>query len=311
MNTASANLDSTDNRIQPQSCEPPRELQERLMEQLNGISMFSAVAAEALEMVNDVDCSVPDFCNVIERDVPLAMNALAIANSAIYSPSRPTGSLKEAVVRLGMRECKNLILTTCSSSLMKKLPLRTQWVRDLIWQHSFTTATACGYLNRVLDIGFHGEEYAAGLLHDFGRLLLATVDAESFAEADDLSFVEDAQLLQREQKLFGTDHCQFGAWFALHEGMPNMLIDPIRSHHCPADALGNNTLVALVAAADHMANHLQSSGQPDGYDPTTNEAISLLGELVGPSIESRFVDMYDVILQNTQTDIADLAGISN
>ena len=119
------------------SCEPPRELQTRLLDRLDGLSMFSTAAVEALGMVSQVDCSVPDFCNLIEQDVPLAMNALALANSAFYSPARPTGNLKEAVVRLGMRECKNLILSTCTTIMIREVPLETQWIRDLLWQHRF------------------------------------------------------------------------------------------------------------------------------------------------------------------------------
>ncbi len=311
MNTQSTQSSETLDKIDQPSCEPPRDLQNRLLEKLDRISMFSAVAAEALEMANDPECSVPDFCGIIERDVPLAMNALALANSAFYSSARPTGSLKEAVILLGMRECKNLILMTCTKSMMKKLPLDKQWTRDLIWRHSFTTATACGNLNRVLDIGFHGEEYAAGLLHDIGRLLLATVDPGGFAAVDDLSFDEDEHTLLKEQERFGTDHCQFGAWFATRESTPNMLIDVIRSHHSPETARGNNVLVALVAAADHMANHLQRCGQPEGYEPATNDAISTLSDLIGPAIESRFADMSHLILESTQTDVVELAGITN
>ena len=140
--------------------------------------------------------------------------------------------------------------------------------------------------------------------------MLATVDSESFEAVDELSFDEDDQQLPREQEHFDTDHCQFGAWYAAREGMPNLLIDVIRNHHAPTAAACGGPLVPLVAAADHLANHLQRTGDSAGYDPTTNHAIPVLAEQISPAIEARFVDMHEMILDTARSDIAQFAGIT-
>ena len=40
--------------------------------------------------------------------------------------------------------------------------------------------------------------------------------------------------------------------------------------------------LALVSAADHMANHLQTASHPTGYDPTANAALPVLTKLWSP-----------------------------
>ena len=47
-----------------------------------------------------------------------------------------------------------------------------------LWHHGYVTASLCAQINRAYRLGFNGEEYSAGLLHDLGRILLALADHE-------------------------------------------------------------------------------------------------------------------------------------
>jgi len=197
-----------------ETCSQLDQLKSSLLKRSDELSMLPAVATEALELARDPECRTAEFAGVIERDVKLATEILSIANSVYFAASAPVASLHQAVVRLGLRQCRYLILSSSAASLMKGMPLEQEWVREVIWQHSFRTATACQYLNKTLKLGFDGEEFTAGLLHDFGRLLLAVAAPESFANADPLSFEEDEEFLSKENSILGSDHCSFGAWFA-------------------------------------------------------------------------------------------------
>jgi HD-like signal output (HDOD) protein len=140
---------------------------------------------------------------------------------------------------------------------------------------------ACLCLNRTLNLGFQGEEFTAGLLHDFGRTLIAVADESRFKKADSLTFEEDENILLIEDNILGTDHCKFGAWFAATNGLPDALVAAVRWHHSPAKCQTHRKLVALTAAADHIANFLQTAQDFDGYDTTQNPGINVLGDLGG------------------------------
>ena len=275
--------------------DPPEQLQ-RSYRQHGELLVVPAIALEAVEMTKDPDCHLAQFACLVEQDAKLATEVLALANSAAYSSGKQTTSLRQALVRLGLRQCHNLIVSVCVTSMMKKVSMEQEWLREVLWQHSLTTATAAMQINRTFGLGYHGEEFTAGLLHDFGRTLFAVINEKQFLEADPLSFTEDTCLLDRERSIFGADHCEFGAWFARVNKLPKSLVHAIRWHHNPENEQPHQRLTALVSAADHMANHLQLFGESTGYDAGQNTGIKVLNSLVGKHLANDFQEISDHLL---------------
>ena len=58
------------------------------------------------------------------------------------------------------------MLATCSAGLMKTLPFDEAQCRERLWRHGYMTAVICRHLNQELSLGFQGEEFTAGLMHD-------------------------------------------------------------------------------------------------------------------------------------------------
>lgn len=277
-----------------------QELLERIVKGQGSAAMLPQVAMEALDIAKDPKCSMAEFARVIERDPQLAAKLLRISNSVLYSPKEPIASIDRAVVRLGFRECKNLILASSMSSILQRMSQSQQRIRESLWQHSITTAVICRHLNSALRLGFQGEEFVGGLMHDIGRILLAIVAPDQFAKADPLTFDEVGdEVLQHETKILGIDHCECGAWFGHRNNLPASLISCLRFHHRPMDAGENARLALLIAAGDHMANHLQRWQRAVGYDPEENRALhSLVGEPVDDmGLTSLTVNVMDQAIQ--------------
>lgn len=279
----------------------PAAALDRLRSRANNLKMLPAVATQALQIVEDPDCGINEFAAVVERDPSLAAGILRMANSVVFSSGKPVLNLHQAVVRLGFRQCKNLIVTASFSSMMKSMSLDEEWIRETLSQHSFTTALLCLNMNRTLNIGFQGEEFTGGLIHDIGRLLLATCYSDCFNELDKLEFDEEEGVLATEQALVGTNHCEIGAWFVAKNALPDQLKSVVRYHHTPelADA-GSRRFVALVAACDHMANHLQRYEESRGYDPLLNPFIATLEESGAPQLSRRFREIAITMMEDAR-----------
>lgn len=255
---------------------PPEDLRTKLLNQTSGWQMLPDIAAKALAMARDPNCSIKEFSSVIERDPKLATEILRITNSAFYAARTPILNLKQAVTRLGFAHCRNVILAASLGSAMRRMPLAEAWMQLILWKHSSLTGTVAMALNKAFNLGFIGEEFTAGLIHDIGRSLFGVVAPHHFAQADPLDFEETGDFLRREYEILRTDHCELGAWFIEHNKLPQPLIDVVRHHHSPAMATENRKLVAVTAAADHMANYLQRNGTADDYQPDENEAVFVL-----------------------------------
>jgi HD-like signal output (HDOD) protein len=280
----------------------PAELRLHLQRKSGGVNMLPAVAMQALELAKDPECSITEFARVVERDVKLATDILSLANSSLYAGSAPLSSLHQSIVRLGLRQCKNLIYCSSVTALMNKMTAEDAAARERMWKHSFHTALLALHFNHSLNLGYQGEEFTAGLMHDFGRTLLAVCLPDRSAELDRLDFDSSPMLLERELMLTGTTHCELGAWFAAENRLPEPLIDAVRYHHQPAWSRKHLKLVALTAVCDHMANHIFTQGKADGYDPAENEALGQL-ELGGVrDAVQRFTAVHAVLMRAAHYD---------
>lgn len=287
----------------------PSALLDRICSRLQRVQMLPAIAQQALSVAKDPECSIRELARIIDQDIKLAAEMLRIANSPVYCGSRPVATLADAAMRLGISQCKNLILTSSFASLIEDFTTQETWVREALWRHGMATAVIAMNLNKSLRAGFQGEEFTAGLMHDIGRILLAVALQERFLDGDAVNFYEDEQTLLREQFIFQSTHAEVGAWFAISNHLPDCLIAAIRYHHQPASAPSHQRLVALIAAADEIANYVQRNESGEGYAPEGNSAIDLLEQTGVQEARARFNRGAALILDNSCQDAMDLCRI--
>ncbi|MCA9033625.1 MAG: HDOD domain-containing protein [Planctomycetaceae bacterium] len=284
-------------------------LRELIREKTSDLRMLPDNALLALDIVNRPDCDISEFSAVIERDMKLASDVLAMANSVAFCRGQKVSSLRMSVVRLGFRQCRNLIVSTSLSSLMKSISLKDQWTRSALWRHSLLTGVVAININRTLCVGFQGEEFAAGLIHDFGRLLFAISLPDRFSIIDPLEFDESEDVVHKENQSTGSNHCDLGAWFARGCHLPSELVDAIQFHHTPSDAVRNKRLVALTAACDHLANHIQRLGGPDGYDFRQNSALLVLESCGVADAAERLLQSSEELMETIMCDALTMGAL--
>jgi HD-like signal output (HDOD) protein len=291
-----------------QRCAPKRDeaaaeiavrLQQRVLQLVDNMPTLPDVATRALAMTNDPKSRFADLATLIEKDAAIATRLLRVANSSAYAGGAAAVKLPQAVVRLGMRRCQNLILAISTQSLFQRIAGPAHAQCTVLWQHGYVTACLCRQINRAYRIGFDGEEFSAGLLHDLGRVLLAMADTDAFMCAGAMDFREQGDVLEREWTAIGIDHALLGSWFGEQSGLPEPLIQTMRWHHSPQDAGSAESLVSLVAAADHMANHLQRREEIAEYNPMENAGLNLLWSRWAPAKKMRFIGEIAALMEDS------------
>ncbi|MBX3444562.1 MAG: HDOD domain-containing protein [Planctomyces sp.] len=256
----------------------PADLIQRLRRKVYNLQMLPAVAMQALELAQDPDCSIAELTRIVEQDLKLSTFVLRVANSALYAGPTAVASLPQAISWLGLRQCREFILSAGMDSLSARLTGDLRSRRELLTRHGLLTGLIAARINRQLSLGFEGEEFTAGLLHDMGRTLLAIAVPERFRSIDPLDFHEADDIERREHSMIGTSHTNFGEWFAQWNELPEALVVAIRHHHSPGRAPAHTRLAALTAVADQIANHIQRAEPADAVDWGTNSALRLLEE---------------------------------
>ena len=298
-----------DLRIDPQDGSPAHNA-ELTLTHLESLPTLPPVAVKVLELTTSDSSALADLVRVLRADLSLTAKLLAAANSASRGVREPVNTLEKAVVLLGFRAVRSLVLAVsvfeCFGSTNSAHPERV-FERTEFWKHALGTACVARRLaaeKRELKIEPE-EAFVAGLLHDLGKVALDAVFPKAYdriaAQADQTR----GDIADVERAVLGVDHTVAGRRLAQRWGLPRNLQEVIWLHHLAAEALPSSVsaaaLIAVVQLADtlvreqrvgYSGNHVfyAQSGllaERLGLSPRRIEGVlsSLVGEVAQQSAE--------------------------
>ena len=227
---------------------------------VRGVRDLPALPSIVLDLVasfgrDDVD--VTTLAEKMSRDQALAAKTLRLANSYFYGLPSKVKTVKQAIVVLGFDSARALAV---ASSIIENFDADRCPQVDVasFWRHSIATALCAKILARHARID-QDQAFIAGLLHDIGRLVLASSFPEQYAKVLDCCGSEDALLGEVEFKVLGVDHQRAGQMLAEAWKFPPLIQRAIGQHHAPASAdLGD--IPGIVHAANAMVHALDLGG---------------------------------------------------
>lgn len=212
--------------------------------------------------------SVDDITRLIERSQKLATKVLSLANSAAYGLESSVTSLHRAISILGLREVRSLVVMIGAVATIKGVKLPKDFDATELWRHQLRTAAIAKALCQTLrDLARKDpqsennsmqiapdEAYAAGLLHDIGKVFLAGSRPHIWDDIFALHHERGIAFYEAENDYWGMDHALVGAQVLHHWKLPLLLTDPISWHHAPQLAPSLALEAGLLAAANAIAH---------------------------------------------------------
>ena len=216
------------------------------------------VAAQVLEMTDTDEVDLRRIAEVVQMDQALVAKVLRTVNSSFYGLSRPCGTVRQAMVYLGLNTVKTLVL---SFSLVDTVDGRGADANGFnfteYWRRSIHTAVAARELARKIGGWDPEEAFLAGLMQDVGVIALyrylegAYIDATRSAASHELT-------ARCEQELYGFDHAQLGAAIAERWKLPAVQVEAIRHHHDASGApLEYRDACRIIDAAGCLASAIE------------------------------------------------------
>ena len=141
------------------------------------------VAVKALQVLRSKGASLQAAAAVLENDPLVSARVLRIANSAAYATRESAVSVAQAVARLGATSLETVLVEVSASGVFASRNKDINAACRRLWEHSLATAVLARDL-AMLVFGQVGQEFAqaaflAGLLHDIGKPVLASVMLET------------------------------------------------------------------------------------------------------------------------------------
>jgi putative nucleotidyltransferase with HDIG domain len=200
-------------------------------------------SALLLSMTSSDDCSIQELSDVVQRDPLLAAHLLRIANSALYSPSYPASSLRQAIARLGILELRRIAITIACQARVFRLRGWEIEVEEL-FAHSLVTALYASEIAKLLRVG-EEEAFLGGLLHDVGHAVVLQGLCE-MEKTERLSLPRPAM-----KRLAEMHHTRVGSRLVESWGLSPRLAEVIARHHEAVKKPSAN--LAIVHLADTLA----------------------------------------------------------
>jgi HD-like signal output (HDOD) protein len=214
---------------------------------------------KVLEVCNNPQTSSADLARVISLDPVLLGRTLKLVNSA-YGPEQQPVNLVRAVILLGINTVKNLALSSAGTDQVNAGD--SQGLdSEGYWRHSLRVGVAAKYIarKRGVDPRLLEEHFAAGLLHDIGKVPLSAALGGDYLRA-----VKDAEsrkipLFQGETDTLGINHAQAGELAAKAWRIGGALGDAVIHHHAYTEYPGEHKdLLYSIVAANYFASRMET-----------------------------------------------------
>ena len=280
---------------------------ENLLSQTINISEIPALpeaARWAIYKTLTLEKSAEEISYIIKSNPSLTLKILKIANSPIYTRRTPVSSIKDAIVLLGYKTIKGIILSVTIKDIFAGK--ETAWFNYKgFWLHSIATAIVSEEIAKILKHPSEDIAYAAGLLHDIGKIIFLLSTEERYKEVIDTIGKEKLSFNRAEMKTFGFDHTDVSEFLFEYWELPYKLTIPIHEHHkedfSPLVKQGVGSLILKIAnEIAHIAGFTTQLTEPT-YEVSEDILIQL----------GLLSEDLDLILQNLKANIATLVEILN
>jgi len=208
------------------------------------------IVIRLLAVLNKQETEPAHLESLMQNEQVLVAKMLAMVNSPFYGLNRTIRTIKEAVMVLGFRGVRSLVLATSTARFLQRDYRVYGHEPRGLWLHAACVAAGSRMLAKACKLGVDAGEqlFVAGLLHDIGKLVLLP-----YLNEHARSIQAGASITEVEGTAFGIDHCEAGALVAAKWNLSPEVQEVIRAHHEPAPTKAERP-VAVVRLANAVAH---------------------------------------------------------
>lgn len=213
------------------------------------------------ELLSDGDAGIAEISALVERDSALSAKLLQVANSAYFGIAKTVSSVSMAVNYLGVDLLKAMALMV---GIFKAAPGAITVEGFSVGESQHQALLVAQVARRIVtDRSRRDEAFTTGVLHDVGKLILATRFPSEYAAVLREAILSPLPIHEIERQLVGASHATIGAVLLGAWGLPYSMVRSVAYHH----SLSESTVIDdAVTVAVHVADALvatATSGRTD------------------------------------------------
>ena len=268
----------------------PDERTRACLERLYALPPLPQVAAAVLQLQDDPNATPERLAELVAMDPSLAAQILRYARSAYFGYRGEVKDLTDAIHRvLGFEMVANIAVGLSAGGMFRNPEGGPLGLRAF-WRHSALAACMSRSLAQAMPVERRprpGLVYLAGLLHDFGFLVLGHLFVPEFTVLNRMAAANpDIPITALEQRLMamgearhmvGMGNARLGAWLMRRWDLPDELVVTLAEHHNPDYDGPHADYPLLVLLSNHLIDRLEPRSPAAVPAPLPSALMERLG----------------------------------
>jgi putative nucleotidyltransferase with HDIG domain len=241
----------------------------KVVARIDALPSLPSLYVELVEALKAENSSVQQVADIVSKDLELTAKLLKLVNSSFFGLPQRVAHPAKAVSFLGLDLVQSIVLASSAFEKFNHLALKGFSIAQL-WDHAIQTAVLAKAIAQEADLARADVDTAfmAGLLHDIGKLLIASNLPEEFRAIIEQMRVCRSSMAAAEKQLLGTTHAAIGAYLLGLWGLPDAIIDAVAYHHQPGANSGDRLgITGIVHVADGFGNAVRDAHDLAGAIP--------------------------------------------
>lgn len=252
----------------------------KLFKDISDLPTIPAIVSKVVMLLDDEDSKPDDIADLILSDQVLAARVIRVINSPLYRTANTITSVKRALLYLGFKSVREMILTSyfIDSFKQKDQPFDMK----SFWVHSFSVGAISRRIAAMVDYQDIEKAYLVGIVHDIGKVFLGHYCKEQYGQMLESIRNTSHTTYDAELTYFGTTHSEVGLCLAQRWNFPPDYCDIISNHHVSQMATEDPLLTAIISLADfYCLSHVTADSVAQASIPGASEenAWSMLVDL--------------------------------
>ncbi|PJZ83382.1 HDOD domain-containing protein [Leptospira harrisiae] len=278
---------------------------DEILQDVNKLPAISAVVSKVLEKLQKPDVNIADLAQEISKDPAITANVIKLSNSAYYRASKPIRTVQEALMTLGIKTVKEIVLLTAAKGILSQDLNSYQLDAAQLWTSSLLVAELSSKIVQHKKLKIDKDlAFTSGLLCSVGKIVLAQFFSPVMMQIKTDLKDNQEPFPNLEKKYFGYTHMEVSENLLKRWNFPQELTDVVANYLTPENSKNNPVLTSVV----HIASILivvSGIGIDIGGEsvPISPFALSQTG-VTEADIETYFVHIPDL-----QAGLADLLNV--
>jgi putative nucleotidyltransferase with HDIG domain len=248
------------------------DIPDKIMMEVSSFPSMPRAGFKLRVLLNKMDVPLTEIEEILRHDPGLATNVLRLANSAFFGLSTKVGSLKQAVMLLGVKRFAQIAVSACMSKTMGKAVEGYELTPGELWLHSIAVSNTAEALAKNRKIAETDDVFTPALVHDMGKLVLGRFVKEELQKIE--SITSNAVPLDvAEHMVLGTDHAEIGALILTKWSFPIYIVNAVRWHHNPEGIKNSNIHSDIVYLSNQMCQSNTDSDLASGQSAMPSPVV--------------------------------------